>query len=429
MVNKFSSRLLNHIFFLLFALMATIQLASGQVIARWTVLAADSERSNTPVSICLEGLTSLPESQIRLEEIQSGKRHPVPFQIEEGPSRTLWWILEGKTPLGRKRIYELLRGEPQKMERGIEIKPIDGALILRNNGKDVLQYNYKTVYPPTGIDSAYRRSGFIHPLWSPQGAVLTAVQPKDHYHHYGIWNPWTLTRFEGQEVDFWNLLKKEGTVRYQGLISQIEGPVWGGFKTLHEHVAHPDSSNEKVAMHEVWDVRLFHLPTQDYLWDFTSSFSLASESPLDLLEYRYGGFGFRATEEWNKSNTQVLTSEGKSRNETDGSTARWCQVSGETSQGRAGILFMSYPANYNYPEPIRMWPESANEGRGDIFFNFSPTKNKTWNLLPKHGYCLKYRMLVFEGSLAREQAERAWNDFAHPPQVKIEGPPPPALKK
>src|SRR5690606_42107088 len=45
--------------------------------------------------------------------------------------------------------------------------------------------------------SAYGRSGFIHPLWSPKGQVLTRVQPEDHYHHYGIWNPWTQLNYEG----------------------------------------------------------------------------------------------------------------------------------------------------------------------------------------------------------------------------------------
>jgi hypothetical protein len=405
---------------LLFGLLVSTGSLYGQVLARMSVWAGSSERNDTPVSIGLDGLTSLAGSQLRLEEIHAGQRIPVACQLEEGASRRMWWIVQGKTPAGGKRLYELLQGEPAPDGKGVEVKRLDGSILLRKEDHDALQYNHKLVYPPAGVDPAYRRGGFIHPLWSPAGAVLTAIQPKDHYHHYGIWNPWTLTRFEGKEVDFWNLAKKEGTVRFQGLASLVEGPVWGGFQALHDHVAHPDSPAEKAAMHEVWDVRLYHLPLTGFLWDFTTTLSLASESPLELLEYRYGGFGYRATEEWTKSNTRVLTSEGKSRAETDGSTARWCLVSGETSKGRAGILFMSYPANYNYPEPIRMWPESANEGRGDVFFNFSPTKNKNWTLAPNREYCLKYRMLVFTGTLTAQEAELAWNDFAHPPRVSIE---------
>ena len=40
---------------------------------------------------------------------------------------------------------------------------------------------------------------------TPHGQVLTRIQPPDHYHHYGIWNPWTHTLFENDTVDFWNI--------------------------------------------------------------------------------------------------------------------------------------------------------------------------------------------------------------------------------
>jgi len=56
---------------------------------------------------------------------------------------------------------------------------------------NLLQYNFGITMPPAGINEAYKRSGYIHPLYTPHGQVLTRIQPPDHYHHYGIWNPWT----------------------------------------------------------------------------------------------------------------------------------------------------------------------------------------------------------------------------------------------
>jgi hypothetical protein len=40
-------------------------------------------------------------------------------------------------------------------------------------------------------------------------------------------------------------------------------------------------------------------------------------------------------------------------------------------------------------------------------------------LHPGRDYVLKYRMLIFDGTLSAEDAEIYWNDFAHPPEIKI----------
>lgn len=392
----------------------------SQVIASLSVEAGAHNRFNTPVCINLDAYTSLPDSVLRLEEITGNQRKPVPVQVEAGRERKLWWIINGELKAGAKRRYELVKGIPFAGQRMVSAKASDGALVLSVESKNVLQYNYKTVFPPEGVSPYYKRSGFIHPLWSPQGAVLTNIQPKDHYHHYGIWNPWTETEFEGHEIDFWNLGRRLGTVRFVSFASVVDGPVFGGFKALHDHIVYPDSA-EKTAMKEIWDVRVYNLPSNAYLWEFTSTLNLATPSPLKLKEYRYGGFGMRATAEWTNQNSKALTSEGKTRVDADGSRAKWGMISGETSKGEAGVLFMSYPSNFNFPEPIRMLPLDSNGGRGDVFFNFCPTKNMDWNLVPGKEYTLKYRLLVFEGDLTKEQADAAWYDFAEPPVVKSPG--------
>jgi len=78
--------------------------------------------------------------------------------------------------------------------------------------KPVLSYVHAETLPPEGINPLYKRSAYIHPLCSPGGEILTRIQPPDHYHHYGIWNPWTKTRFDTMHVDFWNLGEGEGTL-------------------------------------------------------------------------------------------------------------------------------------------------------------------------------------------------------------------------
>ena len=298
----------------------------------------------------------------------------------------------------------------------------DGALTISVENRNLLRYWYTTVYPPAGVDSSFKRSGFIHPLWTPNGQELTRIQAPDHYHHYGIWNPWTHVLFEGDTVDFWNIRGKKGTVRFGKFAAVTSGPVYSEFKALHEHVAFKKrgEEGEKVALNEMQTVRVYKPEkNQDYFnVDITIELNCASESPFLILEYRYAGLGWRATEKWNKDNSEVLTSEGKNRKESDGTTGRWFIVQGSLGNDYGGAVMMSYPANYNHPEPMRIWPENSNKV-GEMFAMFAPTKNKDWLLVPGQTYTLRYRFVVFNGRFTKEKAESAWQYFAMPPAVTI----------
>lgn len=372
-----------------------------------------------PVSFDLDEVTYVSDTLISLYEVKGSTRTGIPFQIEAGDTRKLHWFITGGSGAGEKRIYELTQGRAVQSS-GVKADVIDGALILKEDGKNLLQYYFKTVYPPKGVDTAYRRSGFIHPLWSPHGQVLTRIQPPDHYHHYGIWNPWTHVAFEGDTIDFWNINSKQGTVRFAKFVSIDEGAVYGEFDALHEHVVFKKSGGTKVALNELQRVRVYR-PQKDqdfFVVDFYIQLNCAGKSPVRLLEYRYAGLGWRTTEKWDNKNSMVLTSEGKTRKDADGSKARWCIVQGEIDNDYAGVVMMSFPTNYNYPEPLRIWPENQ-YNRGDMFANFCPTKDMDWLLNPGQNYVLKYRFLVFNGRIEKDKAENAWHYFAHPPKVVV----------
>jgi hypothetical protein len=291
---------------------------------------------------------------------------------------------------------------------------IDSVLTISAGNKNLLVYQFKTVYPPKGIDSAYRRSGFIHPLYTLHGQVLTRIQPPDHYHHYGIWNPWTHTFFEGDTVDFWNIGGKQGTVRFAKFTSQKSKKDFSEYTVLHEHVVFKKDKSEKVALNEWQTVRVYNPVEKEnyYVVDITSKMTCASQSPLLIVAYRYAGLGWRATEYWDKNNSEMLTSEGKTRDNTDNTKARWIIVYGALpGNDEGGIVMMSHHSNYNHPEPLRIWDKKQNGGRGDVFANFAPTKDKDWLLEPGKTYTLKYRLVVFNGKMNAEKAENAWKEY------------------
>lgn len=396
------------------------QLAQAQKIAELQVSMDNKPVGiSIPVNVSLDEITHLPATEIILVEVKGNLRTEIPYQVENRGRRILNWLVKQEANSSSKRTYELIKGTPKPTEASVSISKENGALIISANHKNLLQYNYKTNYPPVGIDTAFKRSGFIHPLWTPKGQSLTRINAPDHYHHYGLWNPWTRVLFEGDTVDFWNLKDRQGTVRFADFVSINAGQVYGEYQTLHEHIAF-SKQGEKAAMNELQTVRIYQVEDNQnyYLADITIQLNCASDRPVILQEYRYGGLGWRATEKWNKDNSETLTSEGKVRVEADGSNARWVIVQGSLDQDYGGAVMMSYPTNYNHPEPLRIWPEDSN-GRGDVFANFSPTKDKDWVLTPGNNYVLKYRFMVFNDKLSKEKAEIAWQDFAHPPKVSI----------
>jgi hypothetical protein len=380
------------------------------------VVNGPSHDLQVPLKINLDEITNLPDSAIGLVEVIGNKKTHVPFQIENGKNREIHWIL---LPRNGKRTFEILKtNKPQTPVNNIALTKNDGALIIRSSNRSLLQYNYKIVYPPAGINEVYKRSAFIHPLWSPHGQILTRIQPPDHYHHYGIWNPWTHLLYKGDTLDFWNLNSKDGTVRFANFISEKDGPVFGEYTALHEHVAFR-KTGEEVILNETQSVRIYQPDNTDYyIADITMQYNCASNEPVLLLEYRYGGLGWRTTEQWDKNNSTVLTSEGKTRKDGDGTKARWCLVQGAVDNDHAGVLMMSYPTNYNHPEPLRIWPENQ-YNRGDMFANFDPTKDRDWLLEPGKNYTLKYRFLVFNGPFDKEKSESAWQNFATPPGITV----------
>lgn len=419
---------LKSIIILILSLVIGIQVyAQSETLAMITVDSGPYARENSIVGIHLEGYQlKLENSSFALVEISGKQTKMVNAQLDLSKGAVLWWVMDGKTKAQTKRRYELRRQDKLATSNPkVRITKDDKVLKVQVNGRDALQYNFATVMPPEGVAPIYQRSGFIHPLWSPKGEVLTRIQPPDHYHHVGLWNPWTHTEFEGREIDFWNLVKAQGTVKFNTFLSTSSNDLFGGFRAIHDHVDlnAQTPKGSKVALKEEWDVKVWNLgDATDPAWviDFTSTFNCATDSTLTLKEYRYQGFGMRATEKWDDSTAHILTSEGLDKGTGNATRARWADVNGVSDFGTSGVLFMTHPTNYNFPEPIRIWPVGANEGKENVFFNFNPTMDRDWVLQPGMDYRLKYRMFVYDGKIEADQMEQLWRDFAEPPRVTIE---------
>lgn len=388
-------------------LLLALSCRQQQVEVDFEVEADDTRLGESPVS-----LTISPILPANFELFHEGKQ--IPFQKDS--ANQLIWFMHNSNGSNKYTIKERVQEKDSKTE--VKVTKKNGNLALALHDKPLVTYRYDMTYPPKGVDSLFRKSGYIHPVLAPNGDTLSRIQPPDHYHHYGIWGPWTHTQISGQQVDFWNLGDGKGTVLFKKFNNTTSGPVFAGFNAQQEHWDLLTQKEPQIAINEHLKVTLWDLGRKDrYMLDYCSNFSSPLEEGILFEAYRYGGgLGMRFTERWYKDNCDVITSEGKDRVAADGTNARWCMVTGESANGKGtnGILFMSHPNNRQHPEPMRVWPIDANDGRGDMFFEFTPIRHKEWQIDPGKKYTLQYRMVVFDGKLTTKEAEAYWQAFAHP---------------
>lgn len=395
-------------------------LAAGMAISccgpkELVVNTGDYTRTDTPVKV------QIPKScrDFALTETTSGASTATPSQvIKEDGVYWLYFNLDGVTPAGQERTFSLAKAKGERDNMPMTAFDDGENVILESNSQPIMNYRYAVMPAPEGVPQKFARGGFIHPAYTPSGFVYTNIQPRDHRHHYGIWNPWTRVEYDGKVYDLWNLGDSLGTVRPTNVDALYEGEVLAGFNASLDHVIFTPEG-DKTIIKEQWRVKATK-NGDGYLWDFDSYLEPCTDIPVTIKAYRYQGFSCRATDVWTNQNSEMMSSEGLTRHDIDNTRGRWIYTNGSNgADGMAGFMFMSYPENYDAPEPMRIWNELQNGGRGDVYVNFCPTKLKDWVLEPGNTYHLSYRVMAYDGVMDPENAERLWTDFAYPPTVTI----------
>jgi hypothetical protein len=323
-----------------------------------------------------------PAKPWRLVEVDGGGE--VPAQAREG---RLYWM-------GRPGAAVRLEAAAPGVADAVDVSDDGTSLEVRHKGRKLLRYAHRIVEPPAGKAAVFRRSGYLHPVWTPAGRVATNDFPPNHLHHHGIWGAWTSGEFEGKKTDFWNSIQKQGTVECVKVEETWSGPVFGGFRARHRHTSLVAPGGPKPALDEVWEVRIWAVPDdQGTLFDVISTQTCAGPSPLLIREFRYGGLGFRGSGQWEgKDGCAFLTSEGKGRVDGHGTRAAWCVMSGKVDGSGVSVGFLGHPSNFRHPQPMRIHPDEP-------FFNWAVPQAGDFSIEPGTPYVARYRFLVADGAL------------------------------
>src|SRR5688572_10868417 len=146
-----------------------------------TVAAGSLDRQDVVVSFDLPTELKVTSYELRDEKgentpLQHSGRH-VSFILRE--------LKAGQTKTFR--LVEKRRGNQNKVNLP-ELSRVQNGLEIKIRGGQVLKFVAQpSSLPSSDIKPIFLRGGYIHPVKTPGGRIVTDDYPSDHYHHHGIW--------------------------------------------------------------------------------------------------------------------------------------------------------------------------------------------------------------------------------------------------
>jgi len=271
----------------------------------------------------------------------------------------------------------------------------ESAIIAKIGDKSVFQYNYKT-QKPDKIQEYYKRSGFIHPVYSPGGAVITEGFPKKHTHHHGMFNAWVNTKFRDKKIDFWNQQDETGTVVFKEILKVTSSRNYGLLTTKQQHLAFIDGDTIPV-LEEIWTIKVYN-DTDPFIWDITVEQKNISPSNFQILKYHYGGLAFRGRDEWYSEESalendeidvdfQVTTNFHKSRLAANHTIPKWVSMYGQIGETTMNLVVIPLSNNPEFQDYVRVHPDLP-------YFCFTPVVEKGFDLKPSETFKARYRIIT-----------------------------------
>jgi hypothetical protein len=278
----------------------------------------------------------------------------------------------------------------------------------------VFRYQMKARPPRAGLSPQAIRGGYIHPVFTPAGVLVTDDYALKHSAHHGIWTAWQASELGGRKLSFWGA--SSARLDFRDLQSSYGGRVTGGFRARHAGTELGGQPPRQV-LDQRWQVRLYRTHDDEhppyYLFDLDWTDEVLGSDPLQVLEYKYGGLAVRGHAAWDgPTGASFLTSEGKDRLAGEGSNGRWVHLGGAVSGHPVGIATLVHPENFRAPQPLRLH-------HNEPYFSVAPAKAGPFSIEPGKPFRSRYRFVVADGAADPTVLERLWADYARPPAVTV----------
>lgn len=311
--------------------------------------------------------------------------------------------------------------EPQQWQRkqrsgDLLLEADERVISVRQRERLVLAYNMVAPALPEGLDPKLQRSGFLHPVVSPAGSVVTAAYPADHAHQNGIFAAWTKASWNERSLNFWDLAAGTGRVLHSRVLSTAASAAGVSFEV--ELVHRAEQQPVVDILRERW--RVLVRSSDDACHDFEIASVQQNQTtlPLQLLQYHYGGFAVRGPVEWllpkdadqeslnaeSGAGANILNDAGSVREAANHQHSRWVAMTGMQGGQPVTIVMLCHGDNFRAPQAVRVHPTKP-------YFVFSPAVDGDFVIEAGKPFESRYRFLVLDGLPDSERINAVWNSW------------------
>jgi hypothetical protein len=285
----------------------------------------------------------------------------------------------------------LVLSAPLAAQGPFTFRDVNGvSLELSEGGKPVFLYNYGGILRD-GNPETSRRSTYLHPVYAPDGALITDDFNPDHPHHRGVSWMWPVVVVDGKTYDLWTVgAIRQRFVRWTARETAARAAKLG--------VENGWYIGERKVVRENVEI-LVHPSTGDVRrMDFTLRFE-AVEGPVEIAgtpdqNKGFGGFCFRfAPRDGGSQKTVIRTDKGVAAKDGILEVHPWAEVEGRFNGRWERGRVEDDPSNPGFPNG---W--LTRHGFG--FLNVSYPGLKPHKLEPGRPLVLKYRVSLFSGTAA-----------------------------
>lgn len=278
------------------------------------------------------------------------------------------------------------------LPQDIHIQIKDKGVLFMEGNDSILHYQTANI----ALEGKYKRSNYVHPLYSIDGHVLTEDFPEDHLHHRGIFWAWHQLYVGNKRIgDGWLIQDFKWDVRS---VKEVEQKDQG--KSIEANVIWKsplwldDKGNELPLVLEQTTVTVYRKEEKYRLIDFKISL-LAKQAETKLGGSEdpkgYGGFSVRLKSVkdlvFSSSNGIVqphllpITTEG------------WIDMEAWASDSsKSGISILGHPKNPGYPNP---WTLRSKHSMQNAVYPHPGAKPVP--LSNEEPLVLRYRLIIHQG--------------------------------
>jgi hypothetical protein len=273
-----------------------------------------------------------------------------------------------------------------------------GTLTITDSGAPVLSYRFGDQLKE-GVDAKFKRSCYIHPLFSRDGQELTADFPADHIHHHGLFWGWPVVRVRGQTTNNWEV--GSPTLR-QHFVRWLKRDEEAGGAVLSVENAWKLGDAEVIAK-EIVTIRVHPADSVGRVIDFGILITVIG-GPLELQgtpdqNKGYGGLCFRSAPLL--KGARMTTDKGTLNEDVVNTPFLWADI----STAELGVAVFVGPGHPG--APVRWLIRNSYAG----VINPSWPGLKAVKLVPGQPVELGYRIYVHRGDAAAGRVSQAYQRY------------------